>query len=116
MSPAEEVILLRDRVKHLEALLYGENEKPFPKEWRLTPSQGVVLRLMQKREYADRKRLFDFCYGMRPDGGPLSDKIFDVWVCQMRKRLAPFGIEIENARGRGWRLTPASKAIVGAAL
>jgi DNA-binding response OmpR family regulator len=33
-------------------------------------------------------------------------KIIDVFVCKLRRKLQPLGVEIETAWGRGYRLVP----------
>lgn len=43
--------------------------------------------------------------GEEPDA-----KIVDVFICKARKKIAPFGIQIETLWGQGYRLPPASKA------
>jgi hypothetical protein len=41
---------------------------------------------------------------------PARGKILDVWVCKMRKKLKPFGINIKTHWG-GYEMPEASKAI-----
>jgi DNA-binding response OmpR family regulator len=35
-------------------------------------------------------------------------KIIDVWVCKLRKKLRPLGVNIETVWGRGYRLVMAA--------
>jgi two-component system cell cycle response regulator CtrA len=42
---------------------------------------------------------------------PPDVKIIDVWICKMRRKLQPFGIEIKTCRGVGYEMTEASKVI-----
>ena len=34
-------------------------------------------------------------------------KIIDVWICKLRKKLKPLGVNIDTVWGRGYRLLPA---------
>lgn len=38
------------------------------------------------------------------DREPADDKILDVWVCQLRKKLRSTKAKITNIHGQGWRL------------
>ena len=38
------------------------------------------------------------------------EKIIDVWICKMRKKLAKQGISIETEWGQGYYLTDETKA------
>lgn len=41
-------------------------------------------------------------------------RIIDVFVCKLRKKLAPLGVEIGTAWGRGYRLVTKADGSVGA--
>jgi two-component system cell cycle response regulator CtrA len=60
-----------------------------------------------------KERLFDHLYGGDPNGGP-HDKVIEVWVCRIRKKLADAGadIDIKTTYTRGYHLktnTPARR-------
>ena len=38
-------------------------------------------------------------------------KIIDVWICKMRKKLRPYGIEVKTAWGAGYEIPEASEVI-----
>ena len=40
------------------------------------------------------------------------EKIIDVWICKIRKKLKPFGIEIKTNWGESYEIPEASKVIV----
>jgi two-component system, cell cycle response regulator CtrA len=44
---------------------------------------------------------------------PPDVKIIDVWICKMRRKLQPFGIEIKTCWGVGYEMPESSKAIAG---
>ena len=41
---------------------------------------------------------------------PPEEKILDVWICKMRKKLKPHGIEIKTHWGECWEIPESSKA------
>jgi two-component system, cell cycle response regulator CtrA len=49
-------------------------------------------------------------YSDQADEAP-DEKVLDVWICKMRKKLKPFGIEIKTHWGECWEIPEASKAI-----
>lgn len=49
--------------------------------------------------------LIDAVYGDDPEGGPLTaDVIIKVMLVRLRRRLAPFGLAVNNVYGVGYRL------------
>jgi two-component system cell cycle response regulator CtrA len=48
-------------------------------------------------------------YSLNPDDPP-EVKIVDVFVCKMRKKLKPFGIEIKTNWGESYEIPEESKA------
>jgi hypothetical protein len=56
---------------------------------------------------ASPARLRDAVYG-EASGKPANDKIFDVWMYNLRGKL-PAGVEIRNQRGRGWFIPQAGR-------
>jgi len=100
---------LREKVRVLEDLIGSRIEAP--PMFSLTPSEEKVLGLLQKREMATKNQIMYALYAARPDEDPQL-KIIDVYICKIRKKLKRFGIEIETRWGRGYALTPASKAII----
>lgn len=98
---------LRERVAALEAVLIGE--KRLPVEWRLTGSEARVFGVIASRELATKDAIHAALYGLDIDGGA-EEKIVDVFVCKIRKKLAPFGINIRTEWGRGWFIDPAERA------
>lgn len=70
----------------------------------LTVSEGflVAYLLTMPDNFADREQLMSAVYGNRnnqPD-----DKIIDVFMSKIRKKLRPVGIIVEGVWGRGYRL------------
>lgn len=49
-----------------------------------------------------KERIMDALYGDQPEEPYM--KIVDVFICKLRKKLAPIGVEIDTARGIGYGL------------
>lgn len=92
---------LTARNEDLERALIGE--AVFPIEWRLTRSEARVLGCLAAREVATKVQLLAALYEQRIDGGP-EPKILDVFVCKLRRKLKPFGVEILTRWGTGYAL------------
>ena len=45
---------------------------------------------------------------------PSEEKILDVWICKMRKKLKPYGIEIKTQGGECWEMPEAGREIARA--
>lgn len=90
---------LRDRVEQLEAAMVAEVSGPVLDG--LTRSESVVLGLLLRRDIVSRDQMHAVLYAGRDDVG---QKIFDVFVCKLRRKLAPLGIEVETVWGIGWRI------------
>ena len=99
--------LLRERIKQLEALLGRRDEVPLCLP--LTRQEACLFGLMRKREVLTKEMAMSALYNHRPDSDGVDAKIIDVFVCKMRKKLKPLGIEIETLWGRGYRITGPSK-------
>lgn len=84
-----------------------------PREWRLTPSEQNIIGVMVNREVGTYEAFLTALYLAkgRPEA---SQKILQVFICRLRKKLEPFGIEIHTIWGRGWALSPAARAMLRA--
>ncbi|SEQ71000.1 two-component system, cell cycle response regulator CtrA [Faunimonas pinastri] len=102
-----EIDRLQDRIEILEAAMGMEFLAPV--EFRLTGSENRVLGVLLKRDLATRNALLAALY--RDDGRDQpEEKIIDVFICKLRAKLRPFGLEIATHWGNGWSMTPAMKA------
>jgi two-component system, cell cycle response regulator CtrA len=97
--------LLRERLATLEALLM-ETDMPVPVEWRLTGSEARVFGVLVNKPVATKEAILTALYWDRATDEEPDQKIIDVFVCKLRKKLAPFGVEIATLWGRGWTLHP----------
>ena len=86
-----------------------------PLEFGLTGSEARVFGVIMKREVATMDACMAALY--RDEGRDEAEpKIVDVYVCRMRKKLKPFGIQIRTVWGVGYAMDPAAKEIVASIL
>jgi two-component system, cell cycle response regulator CtrA len=101
----EEVDYLREQVRqYKDALGCGLH---WPPDWRLTPSERVVLGVLVTREVATKEAILITLYGDRAD--PPAEGTIRHFVCTLRKKLAPV-VTIHTAPNTGWRLVRADRA------
>jgi len=87
-----------------------------PVKWGLTEYESAVLGIIMAKEVIGRESILTLLYQDRhPDRRP-ELKIIDIFVCRLRRKVASHGVEIGTLWGRGYYLTPESKAIVREAL
>lgn len=99
---------LSDRVRLLEHALGFDLE--VPREWRLTRCEAAVFGLLYRRKgTVSRDAVMTVLYGDRPD--PPSDKIVNIFIWKLRRKLDPFGIEIATRHGIGWELLPEARKV-----
>lgn len=77
----------------------------------LSYSEAVILDLLMRREVAAHQGIWASLYGLRPDGGPVSDPV-KVFVRRLRCKLRPLGVEIIGIRGAGYRLAAGARAVL----
>lgn len=101
---------LRERLRALEKEFGFHDDVPIV--FGLTPTEGKIMSLLGARDTATRAQLMTAVLSDRLPGKEPEMKIVDVFVCKIRKKLKPFGIEITSLWGRGYRLAPEMKAKV----
>lgn len=101
---------LVERVRQLETVLF--DDEWVPGAWGINPAGRVVLKVLALRGRATKEALLIALQegrpGRRDRAEPLSDKMVEVMVCQLRKQLPP-EVEIVTIRGEGYMLTGASR-------
>jgi two-component system cell cycle response regulator CtrA len=102
---------LEDQIVILEAAM-GFLTLP-PLEWGLTTSEARLFGALMERELLTKDAAMAALYRDRGADEP-ELKIVDVFVCKLRKKIAPFGLTIETRWGVGWQMSAASKAIARA--
>lgn len=92
---------LRERVRQLEELL-GARWRP-PLEWRLTAQEARFMGVLVHRDQPTKNAFMAALY--RDTGADeAEEKIVDVLACKIRKKVAPFGVEIQTIWGHGYAL------------
>lgn len=75
----------------MDALMLGQ----------LAPIELTILRVLASYPgaWATTARLLEAIYGHRSDGGPISARqSLIVRICHLRKKMKPFGLDIESKR------------------
>lgn len=100
---------LRERIVALEGLLgIGDD---VPSRIGLGGAEVDIFAMLMRREVCSKTLLMDAIYGGRPGDAP-EDRIIDVYICRMRRKLEPFGINIVTVTRRGWSLPADERAKV----
>ena len=92
------IVRLEDRIQELEEAM-GLCVLP-PLEWGLTVQQARLFGALLEREVLTKDAAMAALYRDRGDDEP-EMKIVDVFVCHIRRKLKPFGIEIGTRWGVG---------------
>lgn len=110
-----EIADLRAEVARLRLALTPPAWLLMPQDWGLTGREGQVLHLLYTREVVTLEALFGALYFDALE--PPCEKIFQVWISKIRRKVRDHGVEIETVWGRrAYRLGPASKAIIREAI
>lgn len=96
-----EIERLRERVRQLEDALAPGGFDP-PIEWSLTPKEAAMLSHLTTREIASKESLYGVLYSGSLEQPDI--KIIDVFICKLRKKLSPHGVEVKTVWGRGYSL------------
>jgi hypothetical protein len=80
---------------------------------KATPTQSALLAALLRRPDMTKEALHH-CI-QRPDREPTDQKIVDVLICNLRKKLPP-GVKVDTLWGRGYGMTPTSRATMIEAL
>ena len=99
---------LEARVIMLEDALYG-GEPEYPRGWKLTRQEARFLSVLLTRPGVATREMFYASLYQQRDDTP-DPKIIDVLIHYLRRKLAPFGLEIETVWGRGYRIVDQAAA------
>jgi DNA-binding response OmpR family regulator len=98
---------LRDRVRDLEKEIGLAAEAP--PMFGLTRSEALMFGVLLNNRTCQVSTFMTALFSLEIDDPP-EEKILDVWVCKMRKKLTPYGIEIKTHWGVGYEMPEESKA------
>ncbi|MBS7539746.1 winged helix-turn-helix domain-containing protein [Ancylobacter lacus] len=96
---------LVEQVAGYRAMLDGD--APLPPDWRLTKTETALLRVLASGRLYSVRLIMDALYWRRTNEVPYDD-IVGVYVCRIRKKLRPLGIDIITVSGQGYYLPAAS--------
>lgn len=104
---------LEDRETRLGSLLYDQQARMLREAVNgedITPPRkelSVLECLLRHRgTIVSKTQLLDYTYGVGTDAG---EKVIEVHVSRLRKRLSPYGVDVRVARGLGYMLVDDSK-------
>ena len=92
----------------LRDALLGRESVAIPAEWKLTPMERkMFLLLAGPAQVVTRVSMLNFIYA--EGEWPESNKVADVRIFNIRRKVRKFGVKIETVYGRGWRLDAETK-------
>lgn len=97
--------VLRGRVAELEAMLGVTFAAP--PILGLTAHEAGLFGFLLRRDFVTKQAALSALYGGMDEP---EIKIIDVFICKLRKKIAPFGIRVETQWGQGYWMDAASKA------
>lgn len=106
MTVADQIEELREQVRQLRAAL-GVARR-WPDDWRLTRSETVMLGVLVARDMATKNTLV-VALGLDRAERP-SDKLVEVHLSRLRRKVKARGIHIRNRVGTGWFLSREDRA------
>jgi DNA-binding response OmpR family regulator len=112
MPDDPEIAHLRDRIEELESILGART-----KHRRLTGISEIQWRLlgvlMKRQGVVSREVAFQVVYGDRQESDQPGMRMIDTHICRINKRLAKFGVRIQNEAGTGYYMKPKIRRILG---
>jgi two-component system cell cycle response regulator CtrA len=110
MNLVERCEYLEEENRQLHAALKGSDSIHFPREWRLNAAERRVVRSLASSPsgFRSHEALFKVA-AVREDVG---HTLLGVVISRARKKLKPYGIEIQTVWGEGYKLYPESKEAV----
>ena len=86
-----------------------------PMRWGLTAHEAKLLGVLCKRPAVTKDGIMAALY--RDEGRDEPEiKIVDVFVCKLRRKLTPFGVEIKTLWGQGYSMDAENKRRVAEAM
>ena len=115
-SPAELIEIideLQEELRIIKAKMFATNVF-LPPEWKLTAQEETVFKALlgmsDARPVAPKERVLMALDDASGQGDYMVDqKIVDVLICKIRKKLAPFGVDITTHWGRGYSVDSATR-------
>lgn len=96
----EEITILRN---------FNEGPDVLPSKFNLTPSENTIVIALARRDILTSESAMHILYSDKVGGLDRDEKIIDVFIHKIRRKLSSFGIEIETTRSVGYKMPSASK-------
>jgi two-component system cell cycle response regulator CtrA len=109
MTPVEmELRLERDRLRLERDRLRDLLAPPgyLPASLGLTPTEERAFKALVAHKEWEKEAFLTAVYLDTPEDDMPDIKMVDVLICKLRKKLEPFGLEIETLWKKGFRLSP----------
>lgn len=87
--------------------------KPKPSFIRLTATESKLFNGLMVAQFLTKESILTLLYAERLGDEPMQ-KIIDVYVCKLRKKLRPYGVEIDTVWGRGYSIKQDMKDLITA--
>lgn len=105
-ADSEEVSLLQEQIVQLKEII-ASNDVYVPPGF--TKSEQVILRMLATRHSASKESLFRMLYNEVAADDLPDITIIDVFVHKVKRKLKPFGINIETLWGQGYKMPQEDK-------
>lgn len=110
----ERIDYLEEEVAYLKSMIW--EDVVIPSEWKLTSYEVTVVAVLVNQTVATRSACMTALYYDKPEDEPY-EKIIDILIHRIRKKISPFGWKIKTYWGHGWWLSDRDrKAIAGGAV
>jgi two-component system cell cycle response regulator CtrA len=80
------------------------------RKFKTSPLEAGMLALMLRRDQVTKEQLH-VVITQKSGKEDIDQKMVDVMICKLRKKLKPFGLVIETMWGMGYLITPASREL-----
>lgn len=104
----EEVALLQEEVRWLKDLLAPPGF--LPAVFKLSAHEERTLKALLSRKEWTREALYESIYLYSNEPNIPDMRMIDTVICKLRRKIKPWGIEIETLYGQGFRIAPAMRA------
>ena len=116
MTPEQRIANLQHRLEEAEGRIveleatFGLGDDSKYRTAGFTAQEGRALSCLLACDVVTRDQLLFAMYRDSPEKYERYEKIADVLICKLRKKLDPLGIGIETVWGLGKRILPEDKA------
>lgn len=110
------VSILQNKISLLEETIVQLKTEKFKSVWHpplslgLTSKESKILSYIYSHEnFASKEELYDHLYSFNLDCDFPEENIITVYVCKIRRKMKPFGIDLNLKRVIGYYLTQENK-------